>query len=40
MVKPKVINEVAVLIHAIIVRSYATRVRSKASLVAVSSGEL
>jgi hypothetical protein len=37
MLKPKVINEVAVLIHDIIVRSYAARVRSKASLVESSS---
>jgi hypothetical protein len=37
MLKPKVINEVAVLIHDIIVRSYAARVRSKASLVEISS---
>jgi hypothetical protein len=33
MLKPKVISEVAVLIHDIIVRSYAARVRAKASLV-------
>src|ERR1700726_650831 len=37
MEKPKVISDVAVLIHAMIVRSKATRVRSKASLVVTSS---
>jgi hypothetical protein len=37
MLKPKVIREVAVLIHDIIVRSYAALVRSKASSVAMSS---
>src|SRR5260221_14437344 len=37
MANPKVINDVAVLIQAIIVRSYAARVRSNASLVESSS---
>jgi hypothetical protein len=36
MLKPKVIFEAAVLIHDIIVRSYAAQVRSKASLVEMS----
>jgi len=33
MLKPNVISEVAVLIHAIIIRSYAARVRANASWV-------
>jgi hypothetical protein len=37
MLKPKVIRDVAVLIHDIIVRSKEARVRSKASRVEVSS---
>src|SRR5580698_2022919 len=37
MVKPKVMSEVPVLIHDIMVRSYAARVRSRASLVDKSS---
>jgi hypothetical protein len=35
--KPKVISEVPVLIHDIIVRSYAARVRAYASVVEMSS---
>jgi hypothetical protein len=37
MLKPKVISEVEVLIHDVMVFSYELRVRSKASRVAVSS---